>query len=60
VSKLLKRDIPICAPGTKLEKEFGDFLKDFHKQFPDSNKPGGIMESFTSEESRKAIQESSQ
>jgi hypothetical protein len=25
--KLLKRDIPICAPGTQLEKEFGDFLK---------------------------------
>lgn len=32
VDKLLKRDIGICAPGTKLEKEFADFLKDFHRK----------------------------
>lgn len=25
--ELLKRDIDLCAPGTLLEKEFGDFLK---------------------------------
>jgi len=25
--ELLKRDIDLCAPGTQLEKEFGDFLK---------------------------------
>lgn len=24
-----KRDIKLCAPGTRLEKEFADFLKDF-------------------------------
>lgn len=59
-SVLLKRDFKICAPGTKLEKEFGDFLKDFHRQFPDSSEPGGIMEPYTSEDSRKAIQESSE
>ena len=27
-TKLLKRDIDLCAPGTQLEKEFADFLKD--------------------------------
>lgn len=26
--ELLKRDIPLCAKGTQLEKEFADFLKD--------------------------------
>jgi len=25
--ELLKRKIELCAPGTQLEKEFGDFLK---------------------------------
>ena len=29
VGKMLKRDIGICAPGTKLEKEFASFLKVF-------------------------------
>lgn len=24
----LKRDLPLCFPGTQLEKEFGDFLKE--------------------------------
>ena len=27
--KRIKRDIRLCADGTKLEKEFADFLKDF-------------------------------
>jgi hypothetical protein len=27
-SKLYKRDIPIAFPGTRLEKEFADFLKE--------------------------------
>lgn len=31
VDTFLKRDIKLCAPGTKLEKEFADFLKDFHR-----------------------------
>ena len=31
VDTMLKRDIPICAPGTKLEKEFADFLKEFNR-----------------------------
>lgn len=26
--ELLKRDIVLCAPGTQLEKEFADFLKE--------------------------------
>ena len=26
--ELLKRDIPLRSPGTQLEKEFGDFLKE--------------------------------
>lgn len=29
IEKWLKREIDICAPGTKLEKEFADFLKEF-------------------------------
>jgi hypothetical protein len=29
VEKWLKREIDICAPGTKLEKEFANFLKEF-------------------------------
>ena len=29
VDRMLKREINICAPGTKLEKEFADFLKAF-------------------------------
>jgi len=29
VDELLKRKIEICAPGTKLEKEFASFLKIF-------------------------------
>ena len=28
VNELLKKDIPILFPWTKLEKEFADFLKD--------------------------------
>jgi hypothetical protein len=27
--EMYRRDIKLCAPGTKLEKEFADFLKDF-------------------------------
>lgn len=30
VEKWLKREINICAPGTKLEKEFALFLKEFN------------------------------
>lgn len=32
VDKWLKRDIKLCAPGTKLEKEFADFLKEFDRE----------------------------
>lgn len=32
VERLLKRDIPLCAEGTKLEKEFADFLKEFNRE----------------------------
>ncbi len=31
IDKMLKRDMPICAPGTKLEKEFASFLKVFDR-----------------------------
>lgn len=31
VEKMLKRDIEICAEGTKLEKEFAVFLKGFNR-----------------------------
>ncbi len=58
VDKWLKRDIKICAPGTKLEKEFADFLKDFSGVFPDSLEPGGLVEQFTSKDVYETIQES--
>jgi len=29
MERWIKREINICAPGTKLEKEFADFLKEF-------------------------------
>ena len=32
VDKMLKRDIKLTAKGTKLEKEFADFLKDFPRR----------------------------
>lgn len=33
--KRLKRDIKLCAPGTKLEKEFANFLKDIDRDSSD-------------------------
>lgn len=32
VSRMLRRDLSICAQGTKLEKEFADFLKEFNRE----------------------------
>lgn len=32
VDEWYKRDINICATGTKLEKEFADFLKEFDRE----------------------------
>jgi hypothetical protein len=32
VSEMLKRDINIVVPGTKLEKEFADFLKEMDRE----------------------------
>ena len=29
IDEMFRRDIKLCADGTKLEKEFADFLKDF-------------------------------
>ena len=37
VDKMLKRDIRLCAKGTKLEKEFADFLKELDVLLPNSN-----------------------
>ncbi len=31
VEERLKRNISLCAPGTKLEKEFADFLKEMDR-----------------------------
>jgi len=36
VKEWLKRKIEICTPGTKLEKKFADFLKEFDRKFPNS------------------------
>jgi len=58
VDKWLKRDIKVCAPETKLEKEFADFLKEFGGEFPDSLEPGGLVEQFTSKDVYETIQES--
>lgn len=32
VDKMLRRDIDLCANGTKLEKEFADFLKEVDRE----------------------------
>ena len=32
VEKWFKREIDICVPGTKLEKEFADFLKELSRE----------------------------
>ena len=32
VNQMLRRDLSICAEGTKLEKEFADFLKEFNRE----------------------------
>jgi len=37
VKKMFKRDIQICAPGTRLEQEFADFLKERGKYKTCSN-----------------------
>ena len=37
-TELLKRDIQLCAPGTQLSVEFGDFLKE------DSGRQSGLSE----------------
>ncbi len=34
-AELLKRDIPLSFPGTQLEKEFADFLKEARRNEPD-------------------------
>ena len=44
VDKILKRDIKICADGTKLEKEFADFLKEFPGDPADFHQPCCRME----------------
>ncbi|PIZ74418.1 hypothetical protein COY07_00630 [Candidatus Peregrinibacteria bacterium CG_4_10_14_0_2_um_filter_43_11] len=31
IDEMFKRDIKLCAPGTKLEKEFADFLKELDR-----------------------------
>ncbi len=58
IASLFKRDIKICAPGTKLEKEFGAFLKEFSRKCPDSLEPGGLVERYTSKDVYETIQES--
>jgi hypothetical protein len=32
IPEMIKRDINICAEGTKLEKEFADFLKEMDRE----------------------------
>ncbi len=39
VKTWLKRDVKICNPGTQLEQEFADFLKERGKYAPSSFKP---------------------
>ena len=44
VDKMLKREIDICAPGTKIEKKFAAFLKEFYRKFPDSPLPSRYVD----------------
>ena len=60
MKKLYKRDLKICSLGTKLEKEFGSFLKEFGRKFPDALEPGGIIQRHTSEDVYETIQKSSE
>lgn len=32
VDEMFRRVIPLCAEGTKLEREFADFLKEFNRE----------------------------
>ena len=56
--ELYKRSLEICSKGTKLEKGFANFLKEFSGEFPDSLEPGGLVEQFTSKDVYETIQES--
>lgn len=57
VKKLLSRKIDICAEGTGLDKDFAVFLKEFYRQFPDSDLPSGYVDESELEQLRKAVQE---
>ena len=56
VEEMLKRDIDICAPGTKIEKKFADFLKEFYRKFPDSPLPSRYVDEPESVHPAKTIQ----
>lgn len=43
-TKLIKRDLDICAEGTHLEKEFAIFLKAYHREGTGGDQPGGTLE----------------
>ena len=57
VDKMLKRDINLLAPGTKIEKKFADFLKEFYRAFPDSDLPSCYVDEPDSIHPAKTVQE---
>lgn len=59
LKELFKRDLKIRSLGTKLEKEFGSFLKEFGRKCPDALEPGGLVQRYTSKDVYETIQESS-
>lgn len=44
IDKMLKRRIELCAEGTKLGKEFADFLKELDRKFPCGDQQSGLCQ----------------
>lgn len=44
IDKMLTRRIEFCAEGTKLGKEFADFLKELDRKFPCGDQQSGLCQ----------------
>ena len=56
VKEWYTRAIKLNAEGTKLEKEFAVFLKEFYRKFPDSDLPGRYVDTSELENFRETVQ----
>jgi hypothetical protein len=55
VDEWYRRDIKITAPGTKLEKEFANFLKELDRKHPFGNQQDRRSESPQTQQSSKTV-----